>query len=503
MAGPVFFARSGIGAALAGGLLVLAFPPFGPGLLAIPAVALFLWSVRNSGGSGRATFNGAVFGLVFFAALFPWIGELGLIALVPLVISQAAFTTGYAWLLHRASNWPPGRWVLAAVGGWAAMELVRERFPMGGFPWGMLGYTVGEFRWIRGSAQWIGTSGLSVVVALGAAGLVVAGRTRAPLLMAGLATIVLTLGGWLAPAVAEGDEVTVAIVQGSTPCPGDHCPDERFLTYQSHLALTASLPAGELELVVWPEGSTGGLRADPVLHPDVGAAIGEQARRLDAFLLVGGDRPLNDEEWVNVNVLFDPDGDIVDEYRKRHPVPFGEYVPARPLFTWVDELAAVPRDLIRGQGAKVFQLDFGQVGSVISFEGSFARYARDTIAQGAGLLVVATNEGSYPYSPASDQLIGMTRMRAAELGVDIVHAAVTGRSAFITNGGMIGPTTGLATAEVLTGTVRLRTGGPTLYTRWGDWVPLLAVAALAIRLTQIGIKRAGGHPKAAPDTGSR
>jgi apolipoprotein N-acyltransferase len=71
----------------------------------------------------------------------------------------------------------------------------------------------------------------------------------------------------------------------------------------------------------------------------------------------------------------------------------------------------------------------------------------------------------------------------------------------ITNGGIIGPTTGLATAEVLTGTVRLRSGGPTFYTRFGDWVPLVAVAALAVSITQG--KRAGGHPKAAPDTGSR
>lgn len=501
MVGPVSVVRSGIGAAAAGGLLVLAFPPVRLGLVAIPAVALFLWSVRNAGGSGRATLNGAVFGLVFFSALFPWIGELGLIALVPLVVSQAAFTTAYALLLHRASAWPPGRWALAAGGGWAAMELVRERFPVGGFPWGMLGYTFGDLGWIRGSAQWIGTSGLSLVVAFGAASLVVASRSRGPLLAAGLVTILLTFGGWLDPALPGGVEAKVAIVQGSTPCPGDHCPDERFQTYQSHLALTASLLAGQFDLVVWPEGSTGGSRSDPVLHPEVGAAIGEQARRLGAYLLVGGDRPLNDREWVNANVLFNPEGEIVDEYRKRHPVPFGEYVPARPLFTWVDELAAVPRDMIRGPGAKVFQLDFGRVGSVISFEGSFARYARDTVAQGAGLLVVATNEGSYPYSAASDQLIGMTRMRAAELGIDIVHAAVTGRSALITNGGIIGPTTGLATAEVLTGTVRLRSGGPTFYTRFGEWVPLVAVAALAVSISRG--KRAGGHPKAAPDTGSR
>ena len=238
--------------------------------------------------------------------------------------------------------------------------------------------------------------------------------------------------------------------------------------------------------MVWPEGSTGGVSADPVLDRDVGEAIAAEARRLGAGFLVGGDRVVSDTEWVNANVVFDPTGRIVGEYRKRHPVPFGEYVPARPLFGWVRELAAVPRDMIRGTHPLVFDVGFGPFGSVISFESSFARYPRDTVQAGARLLVVATSQVSYPYSAASDQLIGITRMRAAELGVDVVHSAVTGRSTFITDGGMVGRRTGLATSEIVVGVVRLSERGPTLYVRWGDWVQVGAMvvgflAALRIR----------------------
>jgi apolipoprotein N-acyltransferase len=53
------------------------------------------------------------------------------------------------------------------------------------------------------------------------------------------------------------------------------------------------------------------------------------------------------------------------------------------------------------------------------------------------VLVVATNEGSYGLTPASDQLIGMTRMRAAELGVPVVHSAVTGKSTIIDRTGVV------------------------------------------------------------------
>jgi apolipoprotein N-acyltransferase len=118
----------------------------------------------------------------------------------------------------------------------------------------------------------------------------------------------------------------------------------------------------------------------------------------------------------------------------------------------------------------------------VSWEGSFARFARDEVEAGAELLVVATNQGSYPFSVASDQLIGMTRMRSAELGTDLVHAGVVGRSTIITDSGEVGPVTGLATSEILTGEVQLRTAGPTLFAQFGDWFQWLAVlAGLAVQ----------------------
>jgi apolipoprotein N-acyltransferase len=68
-------------------------------------------------------------------------------------------------------------------------------------------------------------------------------------------------------------------------------------------------------------------------------------------------------------------------------------------------------------------------------------------------------------------------MHAAEAGVDVVHSAVTGRSTFITDGGVVGERTDLVESTIISATVRLREGGPTLYTRLGDWVQYLATAA--------------------------
>lgn len=489
--------RSVLAAVAAAALLVLAYPPRGWAFLAVPAVALFLWSVTETAGWRQAAGVGFTFGVVFFGLLIPWIGELGVIALIPLVLVEAAFPAFYAAGVRRLGDARGVRWWLVATAGWAAMEYLRVRVPLGGFGWGLLGYPVGEYAAARVAARWIGVSGWSVLLVAVAAGIVLlvrrpADRGARRLLGGSLALVgILVVAGAFVRVQPPGPALRVAIIQGNTPCPGTHCENERYRTYQNHLALTRTLAPGSVDLVVWPEGSTGGVSADPVLNPEVGEEIARQARRLGAAFLVGGDRVVSDTEWVNANVVFAPSGRIVGEYRKRHPVPFGEYVPARALFGWVRELAAVPRDMIRGTHPVVFDVGFGPFGSVISFESSFARYARETIGDGARLLVVATSQVSYPLSHASDQLLGITRMRAAELGVDVVHGAVTGRSALITDGGVVGRRTGLATSGIVVGTVHLSDGSPTLYVRWGDWLQL---AAILLGAAGLGWRR--GDPQA-------
>lgn len=469
--------RSVLAALAAAVLMVLAFPPFGLGVLVVPALSLLLWSVRHG---ARPGVGGLIFGWAFLGGLVWWIGKLGLIAVAPLVVVFGAYFGLFGWLLGRARTWPVTHWWIAAVGGWAVMEAVRVRFPVGGFEWGLAGYSIAPYPWARGAAQWIGVSGWSLVLVSLAAGLVVAieqRRFRLEAIGPAVVVVIVTVGGGMWPPVPEGPPIRVAIVQGSTPCPLTHCLNERRITYEMHLALTRTIPAGSVDLVVWAEGSTGGLNADPVLNPDVGEAIGAEAARIGAYLLAGGDRPLSDEEWINANVVFGPDGGVVAEYRKRHPVPFGEYIPARPWFEWIPALDQVPRDMIRGDEAIVFDLPVGRVGSVISFEAAFARYGRDEAKAGAQLLVVATNEGSYEFTPVSDQFIGMTRMRSAELGLAVVHSAVTGKSTFI-SGGEVGEVAGFLEERVITAELRLSDGTRTLYTRWGEWVQALAIAGL-------------------------
>lgn len=483
--------------AAAGGLLMwAAFPPLDWGLLAFVAPAPLMWAARRVGSAWGALAVGFVHGMVFFGVLLYWISVLGVVAWLPLTTVLAALASGYSLLIWSFRHWPAGRWWLVAVAGWGLWEFVRARFPLDGFPWGSLGYGAAGNPGFIGATQWIGPSGWGLLAAGVAAGLVLVIESQEhwsllvdPLVVA----FMLMLAGGLLPPAADGPALRVAIIQGGSPCPGARCPDENRLIYESHLALTQQLEPGTVDLVVWAENAMG-TPYEPEENSEVRAQLETEARRLDAYLLVSGTRVVGQDEFLNTNTFFGKNGSELGVYLKRHPVPFGEYVPLRSLFDFVPQLERVPRDMIRGDQPVVFTTDVGVIGSVISFEGAFVRYIRSEAQAGAQLQVVATNEASYGRGPASDQLIGMTRVNAAAVGQDLVHAAITGKSAFITARGDVVSSTELFDVTILEGQVQMRIAAPTLYTRLGDWVLIVALVAATTAVIVPG----GGREDKAP-----
>ena len=468
-----------LAAVVAAILMWAAFPPIGWGALAFVAPAPFLWGLRRVERAWPAIGIAFLFGVVFFGILLNYIRFVGIVAWLPLVIWLSATASAYGVLVWAVRHWPPTRWFLIAVGGWGLWELLRTRIPFGGFPWGTVGYAAGGNPGAIGSVQWVGPSGWSILAIAVSAGLVLVVEDRENWRLfvdSSVAVLLIVLAGSLIPPSADGPVLRVAIVQGNSPCPQTHCQNERQRIYESHLDLTRSIQRGSVDLVVWPENSTGGL-FEPEGNLDVRAAIAAEATRLEAYFLVSGTRSVSADEFLNVNMMYDPAGRKIGEYAKRHPVPFGEYVPLRDLLDFIPQLDEVPRDMARGEQAVVFSLPQGVVGTVISFEGAFPRRLRSEVNAGAEVLIIATNESTWGMSEAADQFIGLTRVNAAAFGQDLVHAAITGKSVLIGADGSLSETTGLLTREILFGEVNMRTAGRTLYARFGDWLLFVAMAA--------------------------
>ena len=483
-------------AALVSALLMWAsFPPLGFGLLVFVAPAPLLWGLRRLDSGMAAAAVGFVWGAAFFGATLNWIFVLGAVAWFPLTIWLGITSAILSVAIWAFRSWTAARWWLVAVGAWGLWEIARASFPLGGFPWGAIGYAAAGNPGAIGAVQWIGPFGWMALAVAVSAGLVLAIEDRANwrfLVDPVVVVTVVALAGWLFPPEAGGGGLRTAIVQGNSPCPGTRCDNENQRIFESHLALTSELPTGGVDFVVWPENSTGP-PFDPTVNDDVRALIAEQAMRLRAYILVSGTRSVGDTEFENVNIMFDPAGNVVDEYLKRHPVPFGEYVPLRGLLDFIPQLDRVPRDMIRGDGPVTFRAEQGTIGSVISYEGAYAGLIRSEARAGAELMVVATNEASFGRGAASDQLIAMTRVNAAAVGQYLVHAAITGRSAFITPAGVILDDTDLFTTSVIVERMAFRDGAATIYTRYGDWALLVAAVAAIAAVTAPGEGRPKGR----------
>jgi len=171
------------------------------------------------------------------------------------------------------------------------------------------------------------------------------------------------------------------------------------------------------------------------------------------------------------------DGRILGRYDKRHLVPFGEYVPLRRLFFFLDKLVVGIGDFGRGRTATVFSLDGARFSVMICYEVIFPAEVREFVRDGAQFLVNITNDAWFGRSGAPYQHLAMAAMRAVENGTYLVRAANTGASAVIAPDGEILEQTGIFTEAALLGTIRPRMG-ETPYTRYGDVLAWMALAFL-------------------------
>lgn len=481
--------------AIAGGALTsLGFPASDLSPLALIGVAAGLAAMGGAGTARRGALIGFVYGLAFTGIVFSWTLELEVVAYLALAPAQAAFWAITGAGVAAARRVGPLGWTVAAAATWTLVEALRARQPLGGFEWGQLGLTAAELP-VRSAAAVVGTLGLTGLLVAVAAGVVALVRERdrgwvrasVPLLLAVAATAGVGLLGtqdWTEPA----GELEVGIVQMDPPCPGEYavdCPGLRETTLTRHIEGTDELD-GDVDLLLWGEGTLRG--ASPM---DAGADLHTRMGELPAPLLTGVTSPEGEGRFYNRNVLLDTDGTVVDAYAKQHPVPFGEYVPLRPLLGWVGDVGRlVPSDMVRGTTPGLHEVPRGEaeLGSAVSWEVTFARLVRDT-ARGSDAVVTLTTQVSYGQAPVSDQLLQAAQLRAAETGRAMAVAAATGRSTVIAPGGEVGEVTALFAGDTMTTTMELREGA-TPFLRYGEW-PVIGVAAvLALVIALVARARA-------------
>jgi len=182
---------------------------------------------------------------------------------------------------------------------------------------------------------------------------------------------------------------------------------------------------------------------------------------------------------TNSIAVIGPDAQLHGRYDKAHLVPYGEYLPMRPVLEAIGLSRLVPGDVdfIPGPGPRTMAIPgFGKVGMLICYEVIFS-----------GHVIDPAHRPDFIFNPSNDAWFGtlgppahlaQARLRAIEEGLSIVRATPTGISAIIDPNGAVRQSIPMGRADAIEGPVMR--GSPTLFSQLGNWMALIVSAILLI-----------------------
>ncbi len=477
-------------ALLVGAVLPLAFSPFDLQPLAYFTLAGF-FLLQNGLAPRRALLRGWYFGLGLFGVGVSWVyvsihyyGNAGIaasssIALV-LVAAMACYPALVAYGISRTGTTPNWmRHLLLWPAAWVLAEWLRG-WILTGFPWLNLGYSQIDAPLV-GFAPVFGVYAVSWVTALAAGLLAQAWTVRRSwqsggwlggLLLLLLLGLVLNSITWTQP---DGKRIRVSLLQGNIPQDQKWLPEQRVATVDRYASLSRDNKASQL--IIWPETAIPAFYHQ--IEDDLLPQLQEAAERWHADLLIG--IPVLDRDnWQYYNAVMSV-GRSHGFYYKQHLVPFGEYMPLRPVLeNFLSAIDLAMADFTEGapdqtllQGAKQ------PIGTSICYEVAFGEEVIRSLPE-ARLLVNVSNDGWFGDSLAPHQHLQIARMRARETERYMLRATNTGISAIIDDRGQVEQRSQQFEVAVLTGKVQPRRGA-TPYVNWGNG-PVVSGAMLVLLL---------------------
>ena len=463
-------------AAIAGVLFTLAFAPFDYAFLALAALSLLFASWQHST-PGRALWRGYLFGLGAFGLGVSWVyismhdfggaNRLSSGLLTSLFCGFWALfpaLAGYVSVKIRPVNRGfISMMVMPLV--WVLIEYLRGYLVLNGFPWLQTGYSQLETP-LAGYIPVAGVYGTGFLAALTASAMVTIVQTRKHRLL--LTTILVAI--WITGGVLQtvkwtrpiGDAIQVSLIQGNIRQDQKWRPENKLNTLKYYKTMTEA--HWDSAVIVWPETSI------PAYLSDVNewflAPLSKAAQQHKADLVVSLPTHGNseDEKYNAVMTL----GKETGMYRKKHLLPFGEYLPWQPVSGFILNSLGIKLGNFKPGGIDQPLLKAGGYPFITSicYEDAFGDAGTIGLPE-AAYLVNVTNDGWFGDSIEPHQHLQIARMRAMETGRFLLRSTNTGVTAVVAPDGKIISQAPLFQAAVLTELITPM-GGMTPYARLGD-----------------------------------
>jgi apolipoprotein N-acyltransferase len=509
-------------------LLFLSFPNVNLYPFAWIAMVPFFIALTRATRWKSAFWIGYLTGFLFFAGLLPAIALLypyadiftTTVAYLLLVGYTGLYFAVFAALMKVVPVRSGVLFPLAAACIWTALEWVRS-WMITGFPWGSIGYS--QWNNLPGIqiASLFSVHGISFVIVLFNAGIatVLCNRNqwrqeiRALVLPVILTIFCFGYGAFQlqdakpldresnATAPADTETLNIALVPGNVSQLQKWDVNQFPAILQRYINLTHKASREAPDLVVWPEtsirnwaltgewprsyGRFSRMLRDTSLPILIGTA--NRGKTDEAIGKFSKNTDKKNEPIYNRVLSISPDGKIHADYAKMHLVPFGEYVPlANLLPDFIPDFIQF-EPFAHGKTVNllpVFDVKNKtntrkiEIGASICFESVFPDEFRRPVKMGASVMGIFTNDAWFKGTAFPELHLSMAPFRAIENRIAVFRCANGGFTCIVDKFGrittpMITPS---ATQEVLVAPVPLLSSTErqqTLYTRYGDWFPIL------------------------------
>jgi apolipoprotein N-acyltransferase len=466
-------------------LLILTFPGFSIAWFAPVALTPLLVAVAREPRWGRRFLLGWGAGAVYWFGVCYWIqfvlsfhggvGEpVGWLLFLLFCIAKALHLGAFALLagpvMHR---W----WATPTVAAlWVAIEVTHGSL---GFAWLALGNAGIDMAVPMRLAPYTGVYGISFLFMMMSAAVALACLRRPRVELFWLAPALLVVLLPELPPVERGKEAAL-LLQSNIPETEQWTPQsidraKRDLVVLS-LKSALSHPQQPPSLIVWPEVPAPFYYFDDEVFRGY---INSMAHAANAHVLVGIVARAPSGGPLNSAALITPDGTAISRYDKVNLVPFGEFVPWP--FGFANKISTEVGDFVAGRRVVVSPINGHKLGAFICYESVFPGFVRKFAAGGAELLINISNDGWFGKRSARAQHLSMVRMRAAENRRWLLRATNDGITATIDPAGRLrGTLPEFTQATSYTGFTYI--AAQTVYTRHGDWFPLVCAIVAVMGL---------------------
>ena len=468
-------------------LLVFSFPAYNCEFLAWVAFVPLFFAIEKAN-RVQAFIAAYISGAIFWLGSIYWLVHVTLAGMLVLVSYLALYWGFFGFVIvgQDASRRRMGVFFIPAA--WVLLEYFRSYF-LTGFPWALLAYSQSQTLAVIQVADITGAWGVSYLVMMANVAIYVLLKQarrgpvvkKTPVVIAGC--VLLCVYGYgifrLHPDVRSSDRsvrhVKVSVIQGDIPQELKWDQYARDYIVQQYAALSQQAARDVPDLVVWPEAAVPAILDEKSAY---WSGLKEFVGFRRVSLLTGAVTSRN-AVYYNSAVLLQPGSDPA-LYDKIHLVPFGEYIPLRTVFGFLETIVPIG-EVQRGSDYRVFKLGTpGQTAlpafsSLICFEDVFPELSRRFVNAGARFLVTVTNDAWYRQTSAPYQHFQSSVFRAVENRVWMVRSANTGVSGFIrpdgTIEGLVCDAAGrtIFVPGYLTREIGLSSGAVTVYTKFGDW----------------------------------